>query len=391
MPVSESVNAAANADANAAAISLRDVDVLFGPGRRHADALSRLDAGEDRDAVREATGVVAGVIGASLDVAPGEIVVLMGLSGSGKSSLLRAVNGLNPTARGEVLVRTSGEAAGRDGALVDVRGLSAGALRRLRRGSLAMVFQQFGLLPWASVADNVGFGLSVRGESKVDIERRVAEQLELVGLAQWRDAPIASLSGGMQQRVGLARAFATEADVLLMDEPYSALDPLIRERLQDELLELQRRLGRTILFVSHDLDEAIRIGDRIAIMSEGRIVQTGTAEDIVFRPATDYVRRFVAGVNPLDVLTAGILMRPVVDADAARGGGAGRGGERVDVESGAVVPPAVPVASLRTKVGPLMRHAAASETPVEVHDDGRLVGTVSRQDLLAALARPSGP
>ena len=357
------------------AIALHDVDVLFGPGRRRADALARLDAGEDRDAVREATGVVAGVIGASLVVNPGEIVVLMGLSGSGKSSLLRAVNGLNPAARGRLLVRTGG---GTDGSVVDVRGLDRRALRSLRRGSLAMVFQQFGLLPWASVADNVGFGLSVRGEPKPEIARRVAEQLELVGLADWADAPIASLSGGMQQRVGLARAFATRADVLLMDEPYSALDPLIRERLQDELVELQRRLGRTILFVSHDLDEAIRLGDRIAIMEGGRIVQTGTAEDIVFRPATDYVRRFVAGVNPLDVLTAGVLMRAVPASGGAPDGSArSAGAERVDVETGPVEAPAVPVARPATPVGAL----------AEVREGDRLVGVVERADLLGALVR----
>ena len=370
------------------AIALHDVDVLFGPARRRADALARLDAGEDRDAVREATGVVAGVIDASLDVHPGEIVVLMGLSGSGKSSLLRAVNGLNPAARGRLLVRTG------DGRTVDVRGLDRRSLRSLRRGSLAMVFQQFGLLPWASVADNVGFGLSVRGEPKPEIARRVAEQLELVGLSDWSDAPIASLSGGMQQRVGLARAFATDADVLLMDEPYSALDPLIRERLQDELVELQRRLGRTILFVSHDLDEAIRLGDRIAIMEGGRIVQTGTAEDIVFRPATDYVRRFVAGVNPLDVLTAGVLMRAVTGSHGAPGewrGGAERspvpGAEHIDVETGPVAPPAVPVARPTTPVQALLRHAATSAAPVEVREGGRLVGVVERGDLLGALVR----
>ena len=170
-----------------------------------------------------------------------------------------------------------------------------------------------------------------------------------------------------------------------MDEPYSALDPLIRERLQDELVTLQRRLGRTILFVSHDLDEAIRIGDRIAIMEGGRIVQTGTAEDIVFRPATDYVRRFVAGVNPLDVLTAGVLMRAV----SAPGGAVppDPGAERVDVETGPVAPPAVPVARLATPVAALLRHAAASDAPIEVREGGRLVGLVERPDLLGALVR----
>ena len=379
----------------AAAIALEGVDVLFGPRRRRPDALARLDAGEGRDTVREATGVVAGVVGASLEVAPGEIVVLMGLSGSGKSSLLRTVNGLNEAARGSIRVAggrgRAGEGEG--GAVVEVRGLRGRALRDLRRRSLAMVFQQFGLLPWATVAENVGFGLAVRGEPKGEVRRRVAEQLELVGLAGWADAPIASLSGGMQQRVGLARAFATEAGILLMDEPYSALDPLIRERLQDELLELQARLGRTILFVSHDLDEAIRIGDRICLMHDGRIVQTGTAEDIVFRPATAHVARFVRGVNPLDVLTAGTLLRAGGgDGDDPKaGGGSSRVAPadvpRADIEAGPVAAPAVPVARPGTPIGPLLAQAAASDVPIEVREGDRTVGAIGRADLLAALAR----
>ena len=373
-----------------AAISLRDVDVLFGPRRAHAEALRRLDAGEDRDAVREATGVVAGVVGASLEVAPGEIVVLMGLSGSGKSSLLRTVNGLNVAARGSIRVASGPTGAGD---AVEVRGLKGRALRELRRRSLAMVFQQFGLLPWASVAENVGFGLSVRGEPKAEARRRVAEQLELVGLADWADAPIASLSGGMQQRVGLARAFATEAGILLMDEPYSALDPLIRERLQDELLALQARLGRTILFVSHDLDEAIRIGDRICLMHDGRLLQSGTAEDIVFRPATEHVARFVRGVNPLDVLNAGMLMRAATGGEGAGGGtrAPGAAGGTGDVEAGPVAAPAVPVARPATPVEALLRQAASSDAPIEVREGGRLLGTVERADLLGALVRGTNP
>ena len=369
-----------------AAISLEGVDVLFGPRRRFADALGRLDAGEGRDAVRETTGVVAGVVGASLEVAPGEIVVLMGLSGSGKSSLLRTVNGLNEAARGSI--RVAG--AGADGRAVEVRGLRGRALRELRRRSLAMVFQQFGLLPWATVAENVGFGLAVRGEPRAEVRRRTVEQLELVGLADWADAPIASLSGGMQQRVGLARAFATDAPILLMDEPYSALDPLIRERLQDELLALQSRLGRTILFVSHDLDEAIRIGDRICLMHDGRLLQSGTPEDIVFRPATGHVARFVRGVNPLDVLSAGTLVRAGAGTGRGVGGGpepASDGRHRADVEAGPVDPRAVPVARPSTPVGPLLVQAAASDAPIEVRDGGRLLGTIDRADLLLALAR----
>jgi glycine betaine/proline transport system ATP-binding protein len=171
------------------------------------------------------------------------------------------------------------------------------------------VFQQFGLLPWRTVEDNVGLGLELRGESVATRRKIVAEKLELVGLTQWADRQVGELSGGMQQRVGLARAFATDADILLMDEPFSALDPLIRTKLQDELLALQERVKKTILFVSHDLDEALRLGDRISIMHNGRIVQTGTAQDIVLRPADDYVAEFVQHMNPLTVLTGAMVMR----------------------------------------------------------------------------------
>ena len=182
-----------------------------------------------------------------------------------------------------------------------------------------MVFQQFGLLPWRSVADNVGLGLELRGMAPEERRRVVAEQLELVGLAQWADRSVGELSGGMQQRVGLARAFATNADILLMDEPFSALDPLIRDKLQDELLALQARVKKTILFVSHDLDEALRLGDRISIMRHGRIVQTGTTQDIVLRPADDYVAEFVRRMNPLKVLTGAMIMRVREEMDRAEG------------------------------------------------------------------------
>ena len=291
-----------------AAIEFKAVDILFSrsqgrDGRRAIrDALALLDAGGTRAQVSEKFGVIVGVAGASLSVARGEISVLMGLSGSGKSTLLRAANGLNRVTRGSVLVRDA-EAA------IDVATCDALQLRRLRRERVAMVFQQFGLLPWRTVRDNVGFGLELRGERPAARRKIVDEKLELVGLAQWSERHVGELSGGMQQRVGLARAFATDADILLMDEPFSALDPLIRGKLQDELLELQARVKKTILFVSHDLDEALRLGDRITIMQNGRIVQTGTAEDIVMAPADEYVAEFVRHMNPLDVLTGGMIMR----------------------------------------------------------------------------------
>ncbi len=238
----------------------------------------------------------------------------MGLSGSGKSTLLRAVNGLNRVARGQVIVADGGRG-------VDVGRCDAATLRRLRTTRVAMVFQQFGLLPWRTVAENVGFGLEVRGVPRAERDRVVEEKLALVHLDAWAGKRVHELSGGMQQRVGLARALATDADILLMDEPFSALDPLIRVRLQDELLELQQRLGKTIVFVSHDLEEALKIGSTIAIMEGGRIIQTGPPEAIVTRPATDYVRDFVANVNPLSVLTLSSVLTPAagLEPDGARG------------------------------------------------------------------------
>jgi glycine betaine/proline transport system ATP-binding protein len=288
------------------ALEFRAVDILFAPraGRRAAatatrQALALLDADGTRAAIAEKTGVVLGVAGASLSVARGEISVLMGLSGSGKSTLLRAANGLNSVTRGQVLV-ADGESTVDIGVNCD-----PAILRRIRRQRIAMVFQQFGLLPWRTVRDNVGFGLELRGEPPAQRREIIDHQLELVGLSQWADRYTSELSGGMQQRVGLARAFATNADILLMDEPFSALDPLIRRKLQDELLALQERVRRTILFVSHDLDEALKIGDKVTIMEGGRIVQTGTGRDIVERPANDYVAEFVLHVNPRTAIKGG--------------------------------------------------------------------------------------
>jgi glycine betaine/proline transport system ATP-binding protein len=286
------------------AVSFEHVDVVF--GRQVPQALAMLDTGEGRDAIFDKTDTLVAVHDASLFVNQGEILVLMGLSGSGKSSLLRCINGLNKVSRGKVLVR--------DGdSVVDVATCNEEVLRRLRRNRISMVFQQFALMPWLSVRDNIGFGLEVRGVAKGERERIVDEKLKLVRLDKFAEKFPHELSGGMQQRVGLARAFATDAEILLMDEPFSALDPLIREHLQDELIELQRSLQKTIVFVSHDLDEALKIGTRIGIMEAGRIVQFGPPEDIITRPVDDYVRRFVASMNPLTVLKGGTLMRPVGD------------------------------------------------------------------------------
>ncbi len=286
------------------AVEFQNVDIIFGDGR--GEAVRLLDDGGDRNLILQETGCVVGVADASIAIREGEICVLMGLSGSGKSTLLRAVNGLNTVTRGKVLVN--------DGAgTVDIATCGAATLRRIRMERVAMVFQHFALLPWRTVAENVGFGLEIRGIPKEERDRLVAEKLELVQLAQWKDKFTHELSGGMQQRVGLARAISTDAEILLMDEPFSALDPLIRNHLQDELLELQRRLKKTIIFVSHDLDEALKLGSHIAIMEAGRIVQYGTPEEIVLAPANAYVAEFVAHMNPLNVLRGASLMTPLDD------------------------------------------------------------------------------
>ena len=281
-----------------AAVSIRGVSVVF--GRDPKAGLAAADRGLDREAVKAETGQILGAHDCSLEVEAGQTVVLMGLSGSGKSTLLRCVNGLAPVTRGQVLVQTARGST-------DVGRADARDLRDLRLRDVSMVFQHFGLLPWRTVRDNVGLGPELARLPKAERLSRVAAQLETVGLADWADRRLSELSGGMQQRVGLARAFATEAPILLMDEPFSALDPLIRRRLQDELLALQARHRRTILFVSHDLDEAIRLGRLIALMEGGRIVQTGTARQIMANPATDYVRDFVAHLDPLEVLHVGDL------------------------------------------------------------------------------------
>lgn len=293
------------------AVEFRNVDIIFGD--KTETALSMLDAGKSRADILSATGSVLGAAGASLAVKEGEISVLMGLSGSGKSTLLRAVNGLNKVTRGEVLVRHNGK-------MVDVVSCVPEELREIRQHAVAMVFQQFALLPWRTVAENAGFGLELAGMPEAERKARVEKQLKLVGLDNWAGKYVHELSGGMQQRVGLARAFATEAPILLMDEPFSALDPLIRTKLQDELLQLQKELKKTIVFVSHDLEEALKLGNTITIMEGGRIVQSGRPEDIVLRPANDYVKDFIANVNPLSVLTAWNVMRAPHELVKDKGG-----------------------------------------------------------------------
>ena len=338
------------------AVEFDKVSIVFGDNP--AAALPLMDQGLSRGEIQEKTGQILGVHDCSLSVGEGEILVLMGLSGSGKSTLLRGVNALNPVVRGEVRVRAGDK-------MVSVTHANAETLRGLRLSTIAMVFQQFGLLPWRSVRENVGLGLELAGQTPAQRRAKVDQQLELVNLTQWAERKVGELSGGMQQRVGLARAFATEAPILLMDEPFSALDPLIRAKLQDELLDLQATLKRTIVFVSHDLDEAFKIGNRIALMEGGRLVQVGTAREIIANPVSDYVAEFVAHMNPLGVLTA----RDVMVA------GAGGSGQSVAAE---------------TPVKVLMEMLQGGAADVTVTDKGKAIGRVQATDVLSKLLNPRG-
>jgi len=266
-------------------------------GRRPADVVDRLAGGATRAEVASAGS--AAVIDASFDVRPGEIFVVMGLSGSGKSTLIRMLNGLLEPTAGSV------EIAGES-----ISDVPAARLRDVRRRKVSMVFQHFALLPHRTVLDNVAYGLEVQGVPRADRVARAREVTALVGLAGWEDSLPSALSGGMQQRVGLARALAAETDILLMDEAFSALDPLIRREMQEQLVELQAKLGKTIVFITHDLNEAMFLGDRIAVMRDGRIVQIGTPEEILTDPANDYVAQFVQDVDRARVLTAASVMEP---------------------------------------------------------------------------------
>ncbi|HEN8802301.1 choline ABC transporter ATP-binding protein [Pseudomonas sp. CM25] len=281
-------------------IRFEDVDVIF--SNKPREALALLDKGQTREQILKQTGLVVGVEKANLDIQKGEICVLMGLSGSGKSSLLRCINGLNTVSRGKLFVEHEGKN-------IDIAHCTPAELKMMRTKRIAMVFQKFALMPWLTVRENISFGLEMQGRPEKERRKLVDEKLELVGLTQWRNKKPDELSGGMQQRVGLARALAMDADILLMDEPFSALDPLIRQGLQDELLGLQAKLSKTIVFVSHDLDEALKLGSRIAIMKDGRIIQYSKPEEIVLNPADEYVRTFVAHTNPLNVLCGRSLMR----------------------------------------------------------------------------------
>ncbi|WP_155057565.1 quaternary amine ABC transporter ATP-binding protein [Streptomyces blattellae] len=328
-------------------------------GRRPDDSVDRLRQGADRDELR-ADGTTAAVIDASFTVEPGQIFVVMGLSGSGKSTLLRMLNGLLEPTAGQV--RFDGQ---------DLTALGARELREVRAHKISMVFQHFALFPHRSVLENAAYGLAVQGVPRAERDNRATEALELCGLAGWEKSWPDELSGGMQQRVGLARALATDADLLLMDESFSALDPLIRRDMQDQLLQLQQRLKKTIVFITHDLNEAMRLGDRIAVMRDGRIVQIGTAEDILVRPADDYVASFTKDVDRSRVLTASSVM----DTEPR--------GDEADCRCATATPD--------TPFAELCAISARLSHPVAVLDGkGKLVGVVPRQRLVGFLGDETG-
>ncbi|MDQ2697993.1 MAG: glycine betaine/L-proline ABC transporter ATP-binding protein [Actinomycetota bacterium] len=373
-------------------------------GRQPQEAVARLRAGADRAELQSAT---AAVIDASFDVRRGEIFVVMGLSGSGKSTLIRMLNGLLETTAGEVEI--CGER---------LTGANPAQLRALRRRRVSMVFQHFALLPHRTVLDNVAYGLEVRGVPKTERLEAARRTVELVGLSGWEDKLPDELSGGMRQRVGLARALTADTDVLLMDEAFSALDPLIRREMQEQLVELQSALGKTIIFITHDLNEAMFLGDRIAVMRDGRIVQIGTPEDILTDPANDYVAQFVQDVDRARVLTASSVMEParatvsstagpraalkvmrdlqtsavyVVGRDrkltgVVRDQDAMRLLRRGTADLASIITDDFASVGVDTSLAELFVPAVESPLPLAVIDErGRLLGVVPRVTLLAAL------
>ncbi len=387
-------------------IRVRSLTRVFGEEPEKAIELYR--AGRSKQEIFKETGSTVALIDISFDVMRGETFVLMGLSGSGKSTLLRCINRIIEPTSGEVWI---------DGK--DIVPMGEEELREVRRRKLGMIFQNFALLPHRTVLENVAFGLEIQGVPLEERHRKAGEMLQMVGLGGYEDSMPDELSGGMKQRVGLARALTSDPDILLMDEAFSALDPLIRREMQDELLDLQQRLGKTIVFVTHDLDEALKLGDRIALMKDGAIVQIGTPEEILTSPENEYVEKFVADVDLTRVLTAGVVMRraePVAQWTAGprvalhlmeehdiscifvvsrqrqlRGRvtlddavEAVRKGKRLEDILITDVPKVTPTTSLSDIISLVVKNPY----PVAVVDDaGRLVGSISRGAVLAALAR----
>lgn len=356
------------------AVQAKNIYKVF--GRKPQEAVRRLREGATR---QEVSGLgTAAVIDAGLTVRRGEIFVVMGLSGSGKSTLIRLLNGLLEPTAGEVEVMGT-----------TITGLTGKRLREVRQRHVSMVFQHFALLPHRTVLDNIAYGLEVQGTPSAERRARAEQVLELVGLGGWGDKLPSELSGGMQQRVGLGRALAADTDVLLMDEAFSALDPLIRREMQEQLLELQGTLGKTIVFITHDLNEAMFLGDRIAVMRDGRIVQTGTPEEILTDPANDYVASFVQDVDRARVLTAASVMEPARALVTVAGGPRAAMRTMRDLQTSA----AFVVGQGRTLLGAVrdrdvMRQVREGRSDLRevIRED---IASVDRDEVLSELVEPS--
>ncbi len=379
-------------------------------GKNVKQALKRLDEGKSKEEILKETGSTVGVNQASFSVEPGEIFVIMGLSGSGKSTLVRLINRLIEPTSGTILI--DGE---------DLSKMDKSALRNVRREKLSMVFQKFGLFPHRTILENAEYGLEVQNVPKEERQKKAKEALELVGLGGYIHQLPGQLSGGMQQRVGLARALANDPKVLLMDEAFSALDPLIRKEMQDELMDLQTSMQKTILFITHDLDEALRLGDRIALMKDGSIVQIGTPEEILVNPANDYVEKFVEDVDVSKVLTAQHIMKrpetiniekhgPRVALERMREEGLSsifvidskrnlKGYITAEDASEAhkkeiknlddIIQKDMPIVEKDTALNDIFTIIYDSSVPVTVVEDGKLVGIIVRGSVIAALAGES--
>jgi glycine betaine/proline transport system ATP-binding protein len=343
-----STSATANGDA---AISVRSLWKVFGPNAQ--SIVGSPDARLPRAELRAKTGCTAAVVDVSFDVAPGEVFVVMGLSGSGKSTLVRCLTRLIEPTAGQIDLEG-----------IDVMKMDDKSLRDVRRHKFSMVFQHFGLLPHRKVIDNVGYGLEIRGEGKEQRRARAQEVIDLVGLTGYEQAFPDQLSGGMQQRVGLARALAGDPDILFFDEPFSALDPLIRRGMQDEVLRLHHEMGKTMVFITHDLAEALKLGDRIVIMRDGAVVQMGRPDELVGAPADDYVRDFVQDVPKSHVLTTRWVMRDPTPDDRMDG----------------------PELSVDTIIHDAIRPILDAAAPGRVVHNGELLGVVDRTGILNVIA-----
>ena len=381
-------------------------------GNHPEKAIELLEKGMSKDQILKKTKQAVGISGVSFNVNEGEVFVVMGLSGSGKSTLIRCLNRLIDSTSGNIYI--DGE---------DINKMDKEKLIDVRRHKLGMVFQKFGLFPHKSIIENVEYGLEVQNIPKEERKEKALNALELVGLKGWENYYPAELSGGMQQRVGLARALAIEPDILLMDEAFSALDPLIRKEMQDELLELQSKMNKTIIFITHDLDEALKLGDRIALMKDGKIVQVGTSEDILMNPANEYVEKFVGDVDMSKVLTAEDIMIKPITVDYKKDGprvalrkmktekisgifivdrnkifkgyacvdDVSRLVKENETSLESIIQEELPYVSVDTNLNSIFSLIAETKTPIPVLDDNnKLKGIIIRGAVLAGLSRGEG-